>query len=90
MWKNVKSGQVTFRQHELRKFMDTRLTQLAGLLTHMSLALAIISIMVVMDYFKVPDMYLLGLILIPVVGRGVVMSWYESWLRKTFHELIEQ
>ncbi len=89
MWKNVKSGQVTFRRHELKKFMDSKLTQLAGLLTHLSLALAIVSILVVMDYFKVPDIYLLALILIPVVGRGFVMSWYEEWLRKTFSELME-
>ncbi len=90
MWKNIKSGQVTFRQHELKKFMDKKLSQLAALLTHLTLALTIISILVIMDYFKVPDMYLFALILIPVVGRGFVITWYDSWLRKTFSELLDE
>ena len=88
MWSSKKESRITFRQDEFKNFIDEKLNHLAGLLTNLTIALAIVSILIVLDYFKVPDIYLFGLILIPLVGRGFVISWYESWLKESFKDLL--
>lgn len=88
MWSKKKEGRITFRKDEFTNFMDEKLNQLAALLTNLTIALAIVSILVVLDYFNVPEIYLFGLILIPLVGRGFVISWYESWLKENFKGIL--
>ncbi|RLB05841.1 MAG: hypothetical protein DRG59_07040 [Deltaproteobacteria bacterium] len=82
-------GQITFREQELNDYMVSRIRSLSGLFTNITLALTVVSLLVILDYFRVPDLYLFSLILIPLIGRNYVLSWYESWLRQMFRELLQ-
>ncbi len=88
MYLERKGGKITFDEGKLSDYMNLRIGQLAGFLSNITLSLTVVSLLVVLDYLKVPDLYLFSLILIPLLGRNYVVSWYDSWLRKTFKELL--
>lgn len=88
MYFERRGGQITFREQELNDYVVDRIRSLCGLFTNITLALTVVSLLVVLDYLRVPDIYLFGLILIPLIARNYVISWYESWLRQMFRELL--
>jgi hypothetical protein len=51
-------------------------------------ALIILSIMVLIQTFKASDIYLYGLILIPLIARGFVYNRISKSLQKRFEELL--
>ena len=88
MYFERRKGQITFKEQELNDYVVDRIRSISGLLTNITLALTVVSLLVVLDYLRVPDLYLFSLILIPLIARNYVISWYESWLRQTFRELL--
>jgi hypothetical protein len=51
-------------------------------------ALIILSIMVLIQTFKASDIYLYGLILLPLIARGFVYHRISKSLQKRFEELL--
>ena len=84
-----KGNKLIVNQDRLNKYLDTKLRDLGMFMSNVLTALVILSIMVVIQTFKASDVYLYGLILLPLIARGFIYTRIERNLRKRFAELIQ-
>jgi hypothetical protein len=83
-----KGKKVFMYQEELQGYMSEKLNELAGLVSNMAIALIMTSLLVVFTFFRVGDMYIYALILLPLVGRWYLGGMVNNWLKKKFKELL--
>jgi hypothetical protein len=83
-----KGKKVFMYQEELQEYMSEKLNELAGLVSNMAIALIMTSLLVVFTFFRVGDMYIYALILLPLVGRWYLGGMVNNWLKKKFKELL--
>jgi hypothetical protein len=83
-----KGKKVIMNGEELQEYMSAKLNELAGLLSNMTIALVMTSMVVVFDFLGAGDMYFYALILLPLVARWYVGGMLNKWLRKKFKEIL--
>ena len=83
-----KGKKVLLYESELQEYMSAKLNELTGLASNMVAALIMISMIVVLTFFKSHDYYFYALLLIPLVGRWYVGDIIKKWLRNKFKELL--
>ena len=83
-----KGGKLVISQAKLDEYLDKKLHDLGNFMSNIMTAIIILSIMVVIQIFKASDIYLYGLILLPLIARGFLYTKMESYLRRTFAELL--
>ncbi|MBW1982566.1 MAG: hypothetical protein JRJ12_15250 [Deltaproteobacteria bacterium] len=83
-----KGNKLIIKQEDLDKYLDKKLQDLSNLLSNTIIAVIILSVMVVIQVFRASDIYLYGLILLPLIAKGFVYSRIEAHLRKSFKELL--
>jgi hypothetical protein len=83
-----KGKKLLMNEEELQEYMSVKLNELAGLLSNMAIALIVTSLLVVFTFLRAGDMYIYGLILLPLVGRWYMGGMVNKWLRKKFKELL--
>jgi len=80
---------VTFRTSDLNDYVTSRLRSLVGLLTNGAMALTIVTFLVLLNFFRVPEIYSLALVLVPILGRSYYQQWIAQWVQKQFAELLD-
>lgn len=83
-----KGKKVFMNGEELQEYMSVKLSELAGLVTNMAIALVMTSLVIVFTFLKSGDMYFYALILLPLLGRWYFGGMVNRWLRKKFKELL--
>lgn len=83
-----KGKKVLLHESELQEYMSAKLNELTGLASNMVIALIMISMIVVLDFFKSNDYYFYALLLIPLVGRWYIGDIIKRWLKNKFKELL--
>jgi hypothetical protein len=83
-----KGDKLIIGQTELNKYLEQKLHDLTNSMSNTTTALIILSIMVVIQIFKASDIYLYGLILLPLIARGFVYNRISKSLHKRFEELL--
>lgn len=83
-----KGKKVLMNEEELQEYMSLKLNELAGLVSNITIALIMTSLLVVFNFLKARDMYIYALILIPLVARWYIIGMVNKWLRKNFKELL--
>ena len=83
-----KGKKVFMNGEELQDYMSAKLNELTGLVSNLSIALIMTSLVIVFTFFKAGDIYYYALILLPLAGRWYIGGWINKWLRKKFKELI--
>jgi len=68
--------------------MSAKLNELTGLASNIVTALIMISMIVVLSFFKSHDYYFYALLLIPLVGRLYIGDIIKRWLKNKFKELL--
>ena len=80
---------LSVEEAEFQEYITKQFRELINLSTNVVAALIMISLIVVFTYFKVPEYYLFGLIIIPLIGRTFIREMVAKWLRKHFKELLK-
>jgi len=83
-----KGKKVLMNEEELQEYMSLKLNELAGLVSNITIALIMTSLLVVFTFFRAGDMYFYALILLPLVGRWYMGGMVNKWLKKKFKELL--
>ena len=83
-----KGKKVFMNGEELQEYLSAKLDELTGLVSNLTIALIMTSLVVVFNFFRAGDMYYYALILLPLAGRWYIGSWINKWLRKKFKELL--
>jgi hypothetical protein len=83
-----KGKKVLMDGEELKEYMSVKLNELAGLLSNMTIALIMTSLVVVFTFFRAGDIYFYAIILLPLVGRWYIAGMINKWLKKKFKELL--
>jgi len=83
-----KGKKVLMNEEELQEYMSRKLNELAGLVSNITIALIMTSLLVVFNFLRAGDMYFYALILIPLVARWYIVGMVNKWLRKKFKELL--
>ena len=83
-----KGKKVFMNGEELQEYMSVKLNELTGLVSNLSIALIMTSLVVVFTFFRAKDIYYYALILLPLAGRWYIGGWVNKWLRKKFKELL--
>lgn len=83
-----RGNKITFDLNELSQYLDKKIHEIGNFISNAIVALIIVSIMVVIQTFKASDIYLYGLILLPLVARGFVYSRIQKYLYRSLNELI--
>jgi len=83
-----RGNRITFDLNELSQYVDKKIHEIGNFISNAIVALIIVSIMVVIQTFKASDIYLYGLILLPLIARGFVYSRIQKYLYRSLNELI--
>ncbi len=83
-----KGDKLIVNHTQLSEYMEQKLHDLSNFMSNLVTALVILSVMVVIQTFKASDVYLYGLILLPLVARGFVYTRVSNSLHKRFGELL--
>ena len=83
-----KGKKVLMNEEELQEYMSRKLNELAGLVSNITIALIMTSLLVVFNFLRAKDMYFYALILIPLVARWYIAGMVNKWLRKKFEALL--
>jgi hypothetical protein len=83
-----KGDKLIIEQTQLNKYLEQKLHDLTNSMSNTTTALIIVSIMVVIQIFRASDIYLYGLILLPLIARGFVYNRISKGLHKRFEELL--
>lgn len=84
-----KGNKLLLEEAEFQAYMVKKFRELINLSTNVVAALIMISLIVVLTYFRVADYVYFGLIIIPLIGRAFVREMVAKWLRKHFEELLK-
>jgi hypothetical protein len=83
-----KGDKLIVNHGQLQQYLEQKLHDLTNSMSNTITALIILSIMVLIQTFKASDIYLYGLILIPLIARGFVYNRISKSLQKRFEELL--
>lgn len=83
-----KGKKVFINENELQEYMSEKLNELTSLGSNMVTALIMISMIVVLTYFKAGDVFYYALILLPLLARWFIGNMVNKWLRNKFKELL--
>ena len=83
-----KGDKVIVSHTQLNECLANKLDDLSNFLTNVFTAFIILAVFAIMTTLKVPAIYLLGLILLPLIARGIIYSKVESNLHKKFEDLL--
>jgi hypothetical protein len=83
-----KGKKVLLHESELQEYMSAKLNELTGLASNIVTALIMISMIVVLSFFKSHDYFFYALLLIPLVGRLYIGDIIKRWLKNKFKELL--
>ena len=83
-----KGDKLIINHTQLHKYLEEKLHDMTNFLSNVITALIILSVMVVIQTFKASDIYLYGLILLPLIARGFVYNRISKSLQKRFEELL--
>ena len=83
-----KGKKVLMNEEELQEYMSRKINELAGLVSNITIALIMTSLLVVFNFLRARDMYFYALILIPLVARWYIAGMVNKWLRKKFEALL--
>ncbi|MCG6944396.1 MAG: hypothetical protein LJE87_03520 [Deltaproteobacteria bacterium] len=84
-----KGDRLIVNHTQLHKYLEEKLHDMTNFLSNVITALIILSVMVLIQSFKASDIYLYGLILLPLIGRGFLYNRISGNLHKKFAELLE-
>ena len=83
-----KGKKILLRELEFKAYMDKKLNDLTGLAANTVLALAMVSMIVLLTAFKANEYFYWALLLVPLVGRHYVSSMLNRWLKRKFKDLL--
>ncbi|UCE82471.1 MAG: hypothetical protein JSV47_12320 [Deltaproteobacteria bacterium] len=83
-----KGDKLIVNHTQLHQYLEQKLHDLTNSMSNTITALIILSIMVLIQTFKASDIYLYGLILLPLIARGFVYNRISKSLQKRFEELL--
>jgi hypothetical protein len=84
-----KGDRLIVNHTQLQKYLEEKLHDMTNFLSNVITALIILSVMVLIQTFKASDIYLYGLILLPLIARGFLYNRISGNLHKKFAELLE-
>jgi hypothetical protein len=84
-----KGKNILLNESELQEYMSAKLNELTGLASNVVTALVMVSMIVVLDFFKRGDIYFYALVLLPIIGRWFVGDFINRWLKNKFKELLD-
>lgn len=82
-----KGKNILIEKARLQEYMTNKINELTGLAANVITALIVISLIVVLSFFKAGDLYYFALLLIPLVGRYFIGNFVNRWLKNQFKEL---
>jgi len=84
-----KGKKILLVESELQEYMSVKLNELTGLASNVLTALVMVSMIVVLDFFKSRDIYFYALVLLPIIGRWFIGDIIYRWLKNKFKELLD-
>ena len=84
-----KGDKLIVNHTQLHEYLEQKFHDLTNFLSNVITALIIVSVMVIVQTFKASDVYLYGLILLPLIARGFLYNRISGNLHKKFAELLE-
>jgi hypothetical protein len=69
-----KGKKVLMNEEELQEYMSRKLNELAGLVSNITIALIMTSLLVVFNFLRAGDIYFYALILIPLLARWYIVG----------------
>ena len=83
-----KGKKLLLKEAELKAYMDTKLIEISKLASSVITSFVMVTVLALLTIFKAGDIYLYGLIILPLVARSYVYNQANKWLQKKFQELI--
>lgn len=83
-----KGKKLVLKEAELKAYMDTKLIEITKLASSVITSFIMVTILAILTIFKAGDIYLYGLIILPLVARSYVYNKVNRWLQKQFQEII--
>jgi len=84
-----KGKNILLDKSELQEYMSAKLNELTGLASNVVTALVMVSLIVVLNFFKARDIYFYALVLLPIIGRWFIGDFINRWLKNKFKELLD-
>lgn len=84
-----KGKNILLNESELQEYMSAKLGELTGLASNVVTALVMVTLIVVLNFFKSRDVYFYALILLPIIGRWFIGDIIYRWLKNKFKELLD-
>jgi hypothetical protein len=84
-----KGDKLIVNHTQFQEYLEQKLHDMTNFLSNVITALIILSVMVFIQTFKASDVYLYGLILLPLIARGFLYNRISANLHKKFAELLE-
>ena len=84
-----KGKNILLNESELQEYLSAKLNELTGLASNVLTALVMVSMVVVLTFFKAGDIYFYALILFPLIGRWDIGDIIQRWLKNKFKELLD-
>jgi hypothetical protein len=84
-----KGKNILLNESELQEYMSAKLNELTGLASNVVTALVMVSLIVVLNFFKARDFYFYALVLLPIIGRWFIGDIIHRWLKNKFKELLD-
>ncbi len=84
-----KGKNILLDESELQEYMSAKLNELTGLASNVLTALVMVSLIVVLNFFKARDIYFYALVLLPIIGRWFTGDFINRWLKNKFKELLD-
>lgn len=84
-----KGKNILLNESELQEYMSAKLNELTGLASNVVTALVMVSLIVVLNFFKARDFYFYALVLLPIIGRWFIGDIIYRWLKNKFKELLD-
>ena len=84
----IKGKKIFMNEEELQEYMSAKLNELTGLISNIVIALVMVSLVVVFNFFRADSIYYYALILLPILGRWYLHGMVNKWLRKKFNALL--
>ena len=84
-----KGKNILLDESELQEYMSAKLNELTGLASNVVTALVMVSMIVILTFFKSGDIYFYALVLLPIIGRWFIGDFINRWLKNKFKELLD-
>lgn len=83
-----KGKKLLLKEAELKAYMDTKLNEISKLASSVITSFIMVTILAILTIFKAGDIYLYGLIILPLVARYYIYGRVYKWLQKKFQALV--